>query len=38
MQGQVIVVSNEEFVEQFETKAEEADAGHANERTAVSKR
>jgi hypothetical protein len=38
MQGQVIVVTNEEFVEQFETKAEEADAGQENTKTAVSKR
>ncbi|MDB5318611.1 MAG: hypothetical protein JWN40_242 [Phycisphaerales bacterium] len=38
MQGQVIIVTPEEFAEQFETTAEAADAGHADEKTAVTRK
>jgi hypothetical protein len=38
MQGQVIIVTPEEFAEQFETAADSADAGRAEERTAVSRK
>jgi heme/copper-type cytochrome/quinol oxidase subunit 2 len=38
MQGQVIIVTPEEFAEQFETAADSADAGRADERTAVSRK
>jgi hypothetical protein len=37
MQGQIIIVTPEEYAEQFETAAE-ADAGHAEEKTAVSRK
>jgi hypothetical protein len=37
MQGQVIVITNDEFVEQFETPAE-ANAGPAEEKTAITRR
>jgi heme/copper-type cytochrome/quinol oxidase subunit 2 len=37
MQGQVIIVTPEEYAEQFETAAE-ADAGHAEEKTAVTRK
>jgi len=37
MQGQIIVITNDEYIEQFETPAE-ANAGHADEKTAVTRR
>jgi heme/copper-type cytochrome/quinol oxidase subunit 2 len=37
MQGQVIILEQSEYAEQFETAAE-ADAGHAREKTAVTRR
>jgi hypothetical protein len=37
MQGQIIVITNDEYIEQFETPAE-ANAGHAEEKTAVTRR
>ena len=38
MQGQVIIVTPEEYAEKFEMAADAADAGHGEEKTAVSRR